>query len=284
LRPDVVHVQGLPELMPAGDVPAVLSIHGLPHQDARYRSGRFAALAARFRERSFRRALPRYRRTIAISPYVLEEMGRVGDRSCRSIPNPVDDRFFDLTRRPEPKTVLYVGVLDRRKNALQLVEAAARLRESAGGVRYRMAGPWDPAYRATLMAAIEAHGLEKEFEFLGSIDRNQLLAELAGCTLLVLPSLQETAPMAIQEAMAARVPVAASAVGGVAHLLEGGRSGLLFDPRSTTELADALACLLQDDALRTRVCSSARQRAEAFRSEAVASATLEVYREAISNG
>ena len=285
LRPDLVHVQGLPELYRGGSIPSVLTIHGIPYEDARYRGGLLGGLAPRLRARGFHRALARYTSVIAISPYVLAEIGEGHARSARSIPNPVDPRFFEVERAPEPDRVLCVGVIDRRKNARCLVEAAARVRETRPDVRYRMAGPMDPAYEPELMTAIEACGLVEQFEFLGSIDRSRLLGELASCSALVLPSLQETAPMAIQEAMAAGVPVAAAAVGGIPQMLEDGRSGLLFDPLEPAALARQLTLLLGDEARRESLGKAARAHAEAnFRSDKVVAATLEVYEAAIRAG
>ncbi len=91
--------------------------------------------------------------------------------------------------------------------------------------------------------------------------------------------------MAIQEAMAAGVPVAAAAVGGIPQMLEDGRSGLLFDPLEAAALARQLTLLLGDEARRESLGKAARVHAEAnFRRDRVVAATLEVYEAAIRAG
>ena len=63
---------------------------------------------------------------------------------------------------------------------------------------------------------------------------------------LILPSLQETAPMVIAEAFASGKPVIASNVCGIPYMVDDGRNGLLIDPRNEKEIADAIQYLLEN--------------------------------------
>ena len=62
----------------------------------------------------------------------------------------------------------------------------------------------------------------------------------------VQPSLSEGLPMAIVEAMALRLPVVATNVGGVPEIIKDGENGYLAKPASVESLADALECMLAD--------------------------------------
>jgi L-malate glycosyltransferase len=88
---------------------------------------------------------------------------------------------------------------------------------------------------------------------------------------IVLCSAHEGTPLALLEGMACGVPVVATAVGGVPHLLCGDPrappAGLLVPPREPRELARALTTLATDAVLRTRLADAARRRSLDFRAE-----------------
>ncbi|MFP8873303.1 MAG: glycosyltransferase family 4 protein [Myxococcota bacterium] len=253
-KPDVIHVQGLPQLFHNPQVPSVLTIHGFPGKTIRIeKRGLSARIEARLSGTTFRRAIPRYDELIAISPYVLEETEIPNTERTHTIPNPIEYRFFNLRRAPEADRVLYAGKLSRLKNIVGLVEAASRVVATRPNTRFRLAGSWQADHREQILAALERHQLAGHFDFLGSLERNELLEEMVRCTCLVLPSFQETSPVVVAEAMAAGIPVAASRVGGLPWMLETGQNGLLFDPSSREATADAILQLLVDEELRNRL-------------------------------
>jgi glycosyltransferase involved in cell wall biosynthesis len=284
IEPDVVHVHAIPELYLGRPYPGVLTIHGLGYRDLLYERGWSAKPLSWLYQTTFRVSVDRYRRKIVISPYVLEQLGRPGGAGYHTIPNPVEPEFFQVDRRPGPSTVLYAGMLSRRKNIVGLVEAAARLERRRPGVRYRLAGPWGPDYEGEVRHAMAEHGISGSFEILGSLERRDLLRELARCTCMVLPSFQETAPMAIEEAMAAGVPVVASDVGGLSGLVEDGTTGFLFDPHDPAALAAHVERLVESPSLRDAMGEAARERATRdFHIESIAAQTLEVYAAALGD-
>jgi glycosyltransferase involved in cell wall biosynthesis len=99
---------------------------------------------------------------------------------------------------------------------------------------------------------------------------------------LVLPSLEDNCPMAVLEAMAAGVPVAAAKVGGVPELIRHGETGWLFDPTDSGAIAVAMKKLLENPA--SEMASLARSEARTrFHPRVIAVRHLEIYREVLAS-
>ena len=94
----------------------------------------------------------------------------------------------------------------------------------------------------------EELGLGNRFLLLGQ--RPDAVRVLAVCDVFCLASKWEGLPVALMEALVLGLPVVATAVGGVAETVRDGREGLLVAPGRPRELADALARVVTDDALR----------------------------------
>src|SRR5439155_26579608 len=99
------------------------------------------------------------------------------------------------------------------------------------------------------------------FAFLGH--RDDVAERLADADIFVLPSRSEALPNAVIEAMAAGLPIVASAVGGILELIDDGRTGLLAATGDARALADQIGRLMNDPALAARLGAAAREDARA---------------------
>ena len=151
--------------------------------------------------------------------------------------------------------IVSVGRLAAPKDPLALVAALARL--PAGAFRAVLVGG-GPKH-AAVAAAIRGAGLDGVVDLVG--DRDDVPAALAAADLFVLASRSEGLPMSVLEAMAAGLPVVASAVGGVAEAVADGETGLLVAPGDVDALAGAIERLLADGTLRRAMGSAGRARA-----------------------
>jgi glycosyltransferase involved in cell wall biosynthesis len=84
---------------------------------------------------------------------------------------------------------------------------------------------------------------------------------MAGWDIFVLPSLDEGFGVAALEAMAAGLPVIASAVGGLCELVQNGETGWLVPPAAPAELAQRVRELIHDGLMREAIGIAGRQRA-----------------------
>jgi len=123
-----------------------------------------------------------------------------------------------------------------------LIGAIARVRERIPGVHFALVG--DGPERAILERRIAALGLRRNVTLLGT--RYDVPAILARADAACLPSHAEGMPNALMEAMAARLPVVATSVGGVPELIAEGENGFLARPGDSGELANKLIELLSD--------------------------------------
>ncbi len=155
-----------------------------------------------------------------------------------------------------PATIVSVGRLRAPKDFVTLVRAMAAL--EPGSARLRIAG--DGPERAALAAEVGRLGLDESVELLGT--RTDVPELLAGADVFVLASDSEGLPMSVLEAMAAGLPVVASAVGGVPELVRDGETGVLVPPRDSAALARALAPIVGDPELRDRLGDAGRRRVE----------------------
>lgn len=159
-----------------------------------------------------------------------------------------------------PLRLLFVGRLAEVKGLRVLFAALAHLPEDLAA-ELTLVG--DGPDRAALEAAAVALGLDDRVRFLGARSQGEVAGHLRAADLFVLPSFAEGVPVVLMEAMASRVPVIATRVGGVAELVEDGVSGLLVAPSDVEALAAAVARLAADPALRRAMGEVGRAKVEA---------------------
>jgi glycosyltransferase involved in cell wall biosynthesis len=284
IGPTVVHAQGAGldgYLAVKSGYPSVVTFHGIIREDAKYKSRLRERLRLRMQSWLTEEYCARYaQRTILISEYVNDYYGDALESPTHFIPNPVDKKFFEVKRQEECGRILFAGRVIPRKGVGDLIEAFAMTRQQAD-VRLILAGSLsDKAYVERLKGRVIDLGISPYVEFLGLLKEAELLDQFARATMLVLPSYQETAPMVIQQAMAAALPVVASRICGIPGQLDQGTTGCLFEPGDVRSLASHMMRLVQDQGYRVQMANGARVKAQAeYRAEHVAEKTMSVYRE-----
>jgi sugar transferase (PEP-CTERM/EpsH1 system associated) len=151
-----------------------------------------------------------------------------------------------------------VGRLHSQKGFSDLLTALAQVRRRIPSVRLFLAG--DGELWADLEAQSRSLGLSEAVTFAGV--RTDVPEILAALDVFVLPSLWEGMPNAVLEAMAAGLPVVATAVGGTPEVVVDGVTGLLVPPRDPDALARAIESLLRDPGLRRKMGQAGWKRVE----------------------
>jgi glycosyltransferase involved in cell wall biosynthesis len=260
-------------------------MHGFDHANIVADSARLAWLRSPLWRLVERRGLSGQKNIISITPYVRAMIESRTRATIYDIDNPVDERYFDITKSPEPGRILCVGWVNERKNTLGSVEAFIDIANRFAEARLVIAGAArEAAYRNRIQQAVDRHELADRVDMLGHIDHEQLMQELARASVLLLPSRQENAPMAIAEAMAAGIAIITSNRCGMPYMVDEGRTGFLVDPESTEQIAERLARLLENEGLCREMGEAGRQVAlERFHPHAVAEKTRAVYERICTN-
>ena len=162
------------------------------------------------------------------------------------------DRFFpqsnhrgDFRQRwqiPEQAFVVgSVGRLSRQKGHCHLVEAASRILPKYPETIFVVVGEGEE--RAALVRLAQDLGVAQAFRLPGFIAEMERVYPVFD--LFVLPSLYEPFGLVVLEAMAAGLPVVASATGGVVEIIEDRGNGLLVPPGDAAALAKGILYLLE---------------------------------------
>lgn len=287
LKPDVVHAHDTYGLMVKSmDVPRVFTVHGFIHGDTLVSGTRLAWLRSRIWRQVELAGWADQPHIISISPYVRERVSPVARGRIHDIDNPIAESFFHIPRRERPGVIFSAALICPRKNTLALVEAFARLAKDNPQAELRLAGAVsNDSYGEQMKRRIFELGLSERIKLLGALPRERIQEELAAAGVFALVSLEENAPVSIEEAMAVGVPVVASNRCGMPFMVREGVSGYLVDPTSIAAIADHLAQLLADTELQSRMGAAGRQiAAERFHPHLVARKTREVYLQAIGAG
>lgn len=148
------------------------------------------------------------------------------------------------TRRPEPGRLLYIGRLAEKKGVDVLLDALAEVPDA------HLVIIGDGPDRHALEQRTQRLGLTERVTFEGRQPKASVLDALATAAAVVIPSRvardgdQEGTPVVLAEAMAAGVPVIASALGGLGECVEHDRTGLLVPPGDVEALGQTLRAVI----------------------------------------
>ena len=282
-RPDVVHAHGskggvMARMARRRGVPVVFTPHGFAF------AGHFSSRAERTAYKAIERALaPLAARVACVCEHEARLARSVGaGKRVRVVHNGIDP-----PADPQPPAGAaqwrgegpLLGVLSGLRPGKGLetaIEALERVRAKVPGARLVIAG--EGPERGELEALVAAQGLEGAVQMPGfSPDPYGFITAL---DVFVFPSLAESFPYSILEAMATGRPIVASDVGGVGEAIEAGESGLLVPPGDAAALAAAIGELARDPAQAAAMGRAAElRRHERFTLSRMVDGMLGVYAE-----
>ena len=247
------------------------------------------SLALAWRRRREQRALRAARLALCNSDYVrktVHERYQLDCKQTRTIYKGVDlSRFSgsatttrfargDLDRGP---ILMFVGSNWHLKGLDILFAAAKLLVGEFPNLRVWVAGSATGHRNATMVELAAQLNLRPHIRFLGRLNPSEIAGRLWLSDIFVLPSRSEALGVAILEALAAGVPVVATAVGGIPEIIRSPDEGRLVRPESPAELANQIAVLLKSNDLRQHIAANGIRRAIDFNKNKMIQAIEEVY-------
>ncbi len=292
-RVDLVHAPHY-VVSPFTTTPYVVTIHDcihlrfpqyLPHRGARLYARAMMGLAAR-----------RARRVLTVSQAskddILHFLG-VPASKVEVIYNAIDEAITTPPNDAELERVsqrfqltspfiLYTGNIKPHKNVDRLIEAYSILRRrGVEHVKLVIIGDEISKY-PNLRRLVHRFQLHQHVRFFGFVPERTLAALYRMAALFVFPSLCEGFGLPPLEAMAAGTPVVTSNVSSLPEVV--GDAALLVDPMDAGAIADAMARVLQDDAVRRDLVRRGHARVGAFSWARSVARVREVYGEVIAAG
>lgn len=210
-------------------------------------------------------------RVIVLGPTYQREMGKAWRRDNLAwVPNVADVALFRNVPADTPapwltpgdRAVLFVGRLSGPKGIYDLFDAIPGVLERHPEAIFVMVGVAESdAMEPVIRAEAERRGIAPRVAFLGSLEGPEKVAAFVTSQLIVVPSWTEGFPLVIPEAMAAGLPVIATAVGAIPDFVKDGEDGFLIAPGNPQALADRICRLLDDKGLRQRISDRVQARA-----------------------
>ena len=222
---------------------------------------------------------------LAISQHSRDRLLGAGFPADRIVDHPVGIELSKLPfrgvrdPRPEPLELLTVARLVPQKGVQHGIRAVHQLLRERPGLRLRHTIVGGGPLEAELRGLVASLGLDRVVRFSGEADQSQVALALRAADLFLLPSIDEVLPLALMEAQAVGLPIAATDVGGVREMVEDGVSGFVVPPRDPAALAAALGRLTDRPEAWTAMGQAGRRRvAERYDVRVLNSRLVDIYR------
>jgi glycosyltransferase involved in cell wall biosynthesis len=270
-RPDVVHTHQIGGLLYAGPAARRAGIPAVLHTEHTNSAAQVRTLVRRVRRRLLTRLAGRHAgRFCCVSANIAAECRAyrlVARRKLCVVPNGIDTDAFVRRSGVGPlrralgipaaaPVVGTVGRLDEIKRQDLLLRGFAAVRRAVPDAHLLLVG--DGPQKEPLCRLAADLRLNEVVHFAGYQSLPERYLHLM--SVFALTSRLEGMPLAILEAWAARVPVVATRVGGVPHMIADGQTGVLIDAGDENALAAALTGLLTDPGRAARIGAAGRAR------------------------
>lgn len=206
-------------------------------------------------------------RVILLSKHLYPDIARfVPEDAVEICPNGIPDAAESFMRKhgkTEPPAILFLSNLIESKGVFVLLEACALLKAQGLAFRAEFIGGEADVTADRFIARCQELGLNDEVSYLGKQYGVEKDTAFASASIFVLPTFNDCFPLVLLEAMMWQLPVVATPEGGISEIVADGETGFLVPQRDAAPLADKLALLLRDGALREEMGNAGRKRYEA---------------------
>jgi glycosyltransferase involved in cell wall biosynthesis len=288
IAPDLVHAQGLGLSTAAAidsGLPFLVSLHGIIWKEGHIHLPTWKRrMRGRLRAKRAYRQILRTTNVVITSGYAAEVLPEEGRYRTFVLNNPVSERVFEIRNEPRAPHVLLVGGTRQRKDPMTALRTMERVIAELPEATMSIVGPPSGTSLDGAVADwIAAKGLGDKIAVRGLVPEETLFKEYARASVVLLTSIEETAPVAIGEAYAVGIPVVGTDAGGIPHMVRDGETGFVRPVGDDAALAAALLRLLGSRDVRDPLARRAREVGESdFSLEGIARKTVGAYEEILA--
>lgn len=202
------------------------------------------------------------------------------------IPNPIPNIFFNIpVKLISTNTILYIGVIDRNKNILFLLQTLNNLIKKNFIFHLQVLGDFnDHLYKKEISLYVNENNLSSFIHFNGWVSQSKMIEKIQLSDILVVSSKHESLPMAIAECMSAGRVVIASSVGGISEMINHEENGFLFDLKDPYLLYSILKDLYNNSYKLYSIGKNAKVSAMSkYNSDLVTNKTIAFYNKCLSS-
>ncbi|MCW5198145.1 glycosyltransferase family 4 protein [Desulfobulbus sp. F3] len=229
-----------------------------------------------------------FQKIIAVSPEVREMMLKlfIQDRKIQVIVNGIDENQFQKSEIKRRKIrgqfginddVTFIGTCGRistEKGQKYFIEAVSHVVKTTNEVQFIIVG--DGPQKSEMREYADMLGVSNKIIFAGF--QSDVLSFYSALDIFILPSITEGTPMVLLEAMSCGLPVVATKVGGVVHIINNNEDGILVCPKESIELSSAIITLLKDKEYAKHLSAKAMDRIKKYFSiKKMANEYMELY-------
>ena len=213
-------------------------------------------------KRSFyRRFVLRQAQVITATSHFLADITRCyTDKEVHVVPFGVDCEVFHPPGRVNMTSTVTLGFVKQlgvKYGPEYLIRAMEMIVGEYPQTRLLLAGSGE--LHNHLEELVEQLGLTRNISFLGAVEHPQVPELLQNIDIFVMPSVREEFGVAAVEAQAMAIPVVATKVGGVPEVVLDGETGILVEPGSSEQLAQAILLLIENPTLRRQMGERGRR-------------------------
>lgn len=165
-----------------------------------------------------------------------------------SLPTGIDKRY--------DKQIIFAGRLSKEKGIITILDAAKNLPKD---IHLLIIG--NGPEKETVVESIKNN---ENIHYLGYQTKEKTIPLIRGSKLLIQPSLAEGISATLLEAMACKIPVIATNIGGNVELFENNKTGVLIDPENPEELLKEIISLLNDQTRSEQISKSAFEKVQKY--------------------
>jgi len=284
INPDLIHIQSTIPLFSLLGIhmsrryPMIITVHGYLTEEYKYHVGIEKLFYGLFCAPLERVSLSKIPNVIAVCPQIKNIIKKITTSKIFVIPNGINLEHIQKIK-PHKKydypTILYLGVLTKRKGVDDLIKAISLVKIKVNNVKLYIAGTGP--YLERLKKIVKELGLMEDVKFLGFITEEEKFSYMKSIDIFVLPTYWESFPIVLPEAMACGKPIVTTNVAGNPFAVSDCINGFLVEPGNWHKIAEKLISMLNDQMLIEEMGKESKKRASDFDWTVIAKQTRELY-------